>query len=94
MQFALAAPKLSQAEAAQPATVPARLPSWPGSSKKAEVLTVATKVRHVSFFFMDSTRNFRAGFHSRRSKKGEEQQTFKKKTDHKITKIPLVFFCL
>ena len=47
MQFALAVPKPSQAEAAQPATVPARLPSWPGSSKKDEVLTVATKVRHV-----------------------------------------------
>lgn len=37
MQFALAVPKLSQAEAAQPAMVPARLPSWPGSSNNDEV---------------------------------------------------------
>ena len=37
MQFALAVPKPSQAEAAQPATVPARLPSWPGSSNNDEV---------------------------------------------------------
>ena len=41
---------------------------------------------------MDSIWNFRADFHSRRLKKrGRTTKHLKKKTDHKITKIPLVF---